>query len=352
MKPYNVLLAAARELKLFLTPSRQTCVELPAGAVPLWSEEFFTWCFAKFNFADFPAPITYNRVLRQLDDDAKAQPRQTIQPSNLRTAATRNGYHIDFGSATVAITGKGWNVNDGFCLGLGGAGLDSGASVGPTFHRPATNHPLPLPTTSKGSLLDHLREAFAIEEEPAGKLGQWLELALRPDQPCPTLVLTGELRDEAAEAIRNLIDPSACALFPFPASRNQSAFTALYNRVLAFPLYGNMSEFKRSILKSLAKGTFAARLRQADHKQAALTEFLGRPVILAAGQAPAICANQITIEIKKCAQLPRQEVLTALFTRIARSLHDEKPGPERISFQARILTPQQLAGAQADAPIP
>ena len=63
----------------------------PAGAVPLWGEEFFTWCFTKFNFTNFPARITYDRVLRQLDEDAKAQPRQTIQPSNLRTAPTKKG---------------------------------------------------------------------------------------------------------------------------------------------------------------------------------------------------------------------------------------------------------------------
>ena len=110
-KPYNTLLAITRELKLWLTPARQTYVQLPAthlpaSAVPLWSEEFFTWCFAKFNFENFPAPITYNRVLRQLDEDACAQPRETVQPSNLRSTAVKGGYHIDLGGPVIHLTGK------------------------------------------------------------------------------------------------------------------------------------------------------------------------------------------------------------------------------------------------------
>ena len=34
MKPYNALLAPARELKLFLTPARQTCVQIPPARYP------------------------------------------------------------------------------------------------------------------------------------------------------------------------------------------------------------------------------------------------------------------------------------------------------------------------------
>ena len=348
-KPYNTLLAIARELKFWLTPSRQTYVQLPAShlpanAVPLWSEEFFTWCFAKFNFENFPAPITYNRVLRQIDEDARAQPRETVQPSNLRSTAVKGGYHIDLGGPVIHLTGKNWTIEGG--CDRGGCGLE------PAFLRPATNHPLPTPTTSNKELLNYLRDAFAIAEKPAAALGQWLELALRPDTQCPTLVLTGELRDEAAEAIRNLIDPSNCAMFPFPLSRNQAGWMAVYNRVLAFPLYGKISEFKRSILKSLANGSFAIRLRQSDKKLPPLTEFLSRPVILTADQAPEICHNQITIEIKKSAPLPRQEVLAALFTQMAQSLRDEKPSPARNTFEAPPSHATQLIPALADAPVP
>ncbi len=346
-KPYNTLLAIACELKLWLTPSRQTYVQLPAthlpaSAVPLWSEEFFTWCFAQFNFENFPSPITYNRALRQLDEDARAQPRHTVQPANLRSTAVKGGYHIDLGGPAVHLSGKQWTIEAGW-------GLEP---ANPAFLRPATNHPLPTPTSSNKKLPDHLRDAFAIAEEPATALGQWLELALRPDQPCPTLVLTGELRDEAAEAIRNLIDPSNCAMFPFPLSRNQAGWIAVYNRVLAFPIYGKLSEFKRSVLKSLANGSFAVRLRQSDKKLPPLTEFFSRPVILTADQAPEISHNQITIEIKRCTPLLRQEVLAALLTQMVQTLREEKASPARIAFQISPSVETQLIPALADAPIP
>ena len=127
---------------------------------------------------------------------------------------------------------------------------------------------------------------------------------------------------------------------------------AVYNRVLAFPLYGKISEFKRTILKSLANGSFAIRLRQADRKLPPLTEFLSRPVIITAERAPEICHNQITIEINKCAPLPRQEVLAALFTQMTRTLREEKQSPERIGFQAPQLSATQPAPTPADAPFP
>lgn len=331
----------SRQLKLFLTPTRQTYVQLPVGAVPLWSEEFRDWCFAQFNFTDFLASITYNRVLRQLDEDAKAQPRETVQPSNLRSTRAKDGYYIDLSDSVIHLTGKQWTK-------LQPAPDQNRAA----FLRPVTSHPLPHPTDSNKELRDYLRDAFAIEEESAGKLGQWLELALRPDQPCPTLVLTGELRDDAAEAIRNLIDPSACAMMPFPASRSGVGWMAQYHRVLAFPLFGKPSEFKRTILRSLANGTFATRLRQSDNKLPKLHDLLSRPVILTAEQAPTISSNQITVEIKKCGPLPRQEVLAALFTQMARSLHDENVSPSRITFEAPPSPAMQFATVKADAPIP
>ena len=346
-KPYNTLLAIAGELKLWLTPSRQTYVQLPAThlpatAVPLWSEEFFTWCFAKVNFQNFPSAITYNRALRQLDQNARCQPRQTIHPSNLRSTKAKVGYYIDLGGPVIHLTGKQWTIEDG-------CGLES---AHPAFLRPATKHMLPTPIASNKKLTDHLRDAFSIAKEPASALGQWLELALRPDQPCPTLVLTGEFRDQAAEAIRNLIDPSNCAMFPFPLNRNQMGWMAVHNRVLAFPLNGKLSEFKRSLLKSLANGRFASRLRQSDKKLSPLTEFFSRPVILTAEQAPEISPNQINIEITSCTPLPGQEVLAALLTQMVQTLREEKPSPPGIAFQFSQEFETQLIPALADAPIP
>ena len=341
LKPYNTLLTIARQVKLFITPARQTFAELPQGAVPVWSEDFFGWCLNKFQNEPFPAPITYNRVLRQLDEDAKAQSRNTVRPANLRTAFTNGGYTIDLGGPVVHITGKQWKILP----------PDTDENRNVVFMRPIPSRPLPAPTHSEKKLKDHLSEAFAINEESASKLGQWLELALRPGQPCPTLVLTGELRDEAAEAIRQLIDPCSCPLFPFPGSRGEATWMALYNRVLAFPLYGTMSEFKRNLLRAFANGSFAARLRQADRKLAALTDFLKRPIILTAESAPEICHNQIAIEIKRCANLRQSEVLAALFDQMVESLHNENAVPGPIPYKECCYT-QHSTVAQPDAPIP
>ena len=348
---YTTLLAVAQQAKLWITPARQTYAQLPSGAVPLWSEEFFTWCYAKFNFQDFPAPITYNKVLRTLDETAQSQPREETQPANLRTAATKDGYHIDLGEATIHLTGKQWKITETSLL-----APDDNRGI--NFLRPTANRPLPHPTQSDTELDVHLRTAFGLkaaspkEDDPAKALGQWLELALRPDTHCPPLILTGELRDEAAEAIRQLIDPVTCPLLPFPTGRNEAGWMALYNRVLPFQILGTITEFKRNIITELTRGLFNARLRQTDRKGPKRYQQLGRPVILTVDQAPEICPNQIVIEINKCGPLPQQEVLAALFNQMVRSLRDEpKPWPISIEVHAAPAL-NSFVRLQADAPIP
>ncbi len=353
---FNTLLAVAQQAKLWITPARQTYAQLPGlnqkmVAVPLWSEDFFTWCIAKFNFQNFPAPITYNTVLRTLDETAQSQPREAVESTNLRTAATKEGYEIDLGEATVHITGKQWTVK---------AQPTPDDNPGSRFFRPAANHPLPHPTESQKELHDYLRAAFGLPApdqkgicpDPAKALGQWLELALRPDTNCPPLILTGELRDEAAEAIRQLIDPAHCAMLPFPVNRNEAGSMALYNRVLAFQVFGTITDFKRNIITELSRGLFQARLRQTDHKGPVLYQQLGRPVIIPAEHAPEICRNQITIEIRKCDPLPQQEVLAALFDQMVRSLRDEpKPQPISTPVDAAVVL-QPFAQLEASAPFP
>ena len=345
---YNSLLAVAEQVKLFITPSRQTFAELPCGAVPLWSEDFFTWCITKFSFQNFPASITYNKVLRTLDENAQAQPREAIQPANLRTATTKGGYQIDLGAQSVEVTGKHWKIAS-----------PAADAIAGSFLRPIASRALPLPTHSDTPLPDHLRTAFGLPAPdenraicPAKALGQWLELALRPDTECPPLILTGELRDEAAEAIRNLIDPASCAMLPFPTGRNEAAWMALYNRVLAFPIYGKITEFKRKLVKELSRGLFNARIRQTDHKDPRRFEQLGRPVILTMDKAADICLNQIVIEINQCNPLPQQEVLAALFNQMVRSLRNEpKPQHELMEAEAANMG-QPLAILHADPPGP
>ena len=352
---YNTLLAVAQQLKLWTTPSRQTYAELPGVnqkivAVPLWSEEFFTWCYARFNFQNFPAPITYNKVLRTLDESAQSQPRETIQPANPRTATTADGYQIDLGGATIQLTGKQWTIlapDD-----------HRGFRFQRLFQRPAASRPLPSTTHSGKDLPSHLRAAFGLDAtnspqvDPAKALSQWLELALGPDMNCPPLILTGEFRDEAAEAIRQLIDPASCAMLPFPTSRNEAGWMAIYNRVLAFQILGTITEFKQTIMRELAQGLLNARLRQSDHKGPKRYQQLGRPVIITAEEAPEIRGNQIVIEIKRCEQLPQQEVLAALFNQMVRSLRDEPKSKPEPKFVESAVLHQTCITLEADVPGP
>ena len=344
---YNALLAVASQVKLWITPTRQSYAQIPAGAVPVWSEEFFTWCYAKLNFQNFPAPITYNKVLRALDEMAAAQPRENVQPVNLRSAATRHGeYEIDLGGMVVHLTGKQWAIKEN--------NFD-----GPSrFLRPFSSRQLPHPTQSQKTLPEHLRAAFGFNEPEANKedqakaLGQWLELALRPDANCPPLILTGEFRDEAAEALRQLIDPATCAMLPFPLSRGEAGRMALCNRVLAFQVFGKISTFKRKVVKDLSQGIFNVRLRQNDHKGPLRYQQLSRPVILTTGVAPEICGNQIVIEVKKCGQFQQQELLAALFNQMVHSLREEHK-PDRLEPTERTpFAPDPLVSPQTDPPIP
>lgn len=356
---YNSLLAIADKVKLWITPSRQTFVEIPClnqapspepqtTTVPLWSEDFFTYCITKFGFDTFPATITYNKVLRTLDETAQAQPREFSSESNLRAATTKHGYEIDLGHQIVEITGKQWKITD------------DGDPSHARFHRPIANRTLPVPTKSEKPLAEHLRAAFGLTEtkspqdDPALALAQWLELALRPGTQCPPLILTGELSDQAASAIRQLIDPASCNQLPFPVSRREAGWMALYNRVLAFQLIGSLTEFKRTMIKELSQGLFNVRLRQTDHKGPKRFQQLGRPVIIALNQTavPQICGNQIHIEIHKCDPLPQHEALAALFNQMVRSLRDEpqtQPEPAQTPILVSVLS---FANAQATAPFP
>ena len=71
---YNTLLGIARQAKVWLTPAHQSYAQIPTGSVPLWSEEFRDWILQKLNFQTGFTSIIYNRVLRQLDQEAKSAP--------------------------------------------------------------------------------------------------------------------------------------------------------------------------------------------------------------------------------------------------------------------------------------
>jgi hypothetical protein len=329
-KPYDQYLAIARQAPLFLTPARQPFVNLPTGAVPLYSEDFRGWFSTQLLSEDlsFPSPITCCRILRQLDEDAHKLPYRTTQPANLRVESTPGGYRIDLHDAEpIHVSGKQWLPQ---------------FSADTSFFRPETNHNLTTPTESTQSLPEHLQQAFGLDETNAVNLSQWLQQAMRPDQICPLLVITGDYRDEATRAVRELIDPSTCAILPLPVTQNQMGEMAIYNRVLAFSIFGShLSPTKSSALRSISQGT-GVRLRHSNPQRGKLREQLHRPVILSAEVAPTLCHNQIHIEINQCQPLHEPECLAALLDELVKTIRNEHTAPESIPFLAQTQTFLQI----------
>ena len=314
--PFSTLLEIAGQVPLFLTPARQPFAKLPTGAVPLFSLEFHDWIYATLRAAGHSPHIaltTFGRLLRSLDADLRAQPHPATEPANLRVATSPSGqYNVDLGPAgtVIKITGKQWTrTND----------------PNPAFLRPIASQPILEPAaTSNTSLNQHLNKAFALDEDSATKLNHWLQMALRPDQPCPLLILTGPFRDEAAAAIRHLIDPTACPLLPMPASQKQMGEMAFYNSVLAFSICNQITDSRCNMIRGASQGN-GFRLPQACTQRPPQTGTLRRPVILSAGKAPQICRDQVVIEINSCLHLPEPEVLAALFNELVSTLRNEKP---------------------------
>ncbi len=286
----------------------------------------------------FPSPVTSCRILRQLDEDAHNLPHCEVHPAHLRIETTPRGYFIDLrkGADPIHLTGKNWQQEP---------------NPSPAFFRPETNHTLTTPTHSNRPLNTRLIQAFDISEENATQLAQWLQLAMRPDQPCPLLVITGASRDEATRAIRELIDPGTCAILPLPVTQNQMGEMALFNRVLAFSMDKHLSPTKRSAVRSISQGT-GVRLRQANPHRPRISETLRRPVILSAEVAPALCRNQINIEINQTNEFTASEVLAALLDELVLTLRRESNVHLELSPSSTITLNTFMAAAYADAPIP
>ena len=339
--PFSTLLEIAGQAPLFLTPARQPFAKLPTGAVPLFSLEFHDWLYATLRTTGLSPHIaltTFGRLLRSLDADLRAQPNPAIEPANLRVATSPSGqYNVDLGPSgdVIKITGKQWT-----------------RTSDPTpdaFLRPIASQPILEPAASNTSLNQYLGKSFTLDEESATKLNHWLQMALRPDHPCPLLILTGEFRDEAAAAIRHLIDPTACPVLPMPASQKQMGEMAFYNSVLAFSIFNEITDARCNMIRGASQGN-GFRLPQACSQRPPQTGTLRRPVILSAGKAPQICRNQIVIEINSCLDLPEAEVLAALFNALVVTLRNEKPEEQWMPHS--IASPIHQPAAHFSASVP
>ena len=126
---------------------------------------------------------------------------------------------------------------------------------------------------------------------------------------------------------------------------------ALFNRVLAFSMDKHLSPTKRSAVRSISEGT-GVRLRQANPRRPRISETLRRPVILSAEVAPALCRNQINIEINQANELAASEVLAALLDELVLTLRRENSTCLELPPSSTIALSTFIAAAYADSPIP
>ena len=281
----------AHRAKLFMTPDHQTCATLPNGtAVPLYSEDFFTWLFEVFDHEQMPSPSSaqFSYVQRQLDSEAYTT--RNFQKAHLRIAQTgQAAFEIDldnFTHPTINLNYHEWTL--------------TAAPAESNFIRPTQNHPLPIPAPSPIDLPTTLAKDFALTPETAMQLAEWLALAMLPNQQPPILVITGKKRDEAARKLRNLLDPVVHPLLEIPYTNRELGQLALTNNVLAFSVFKYIAPGKIEALNKLQSGMLV-KLKEVNKRRSQVWNTVSRPIIISAGEPIQISANQINIEINEAA---------------------------------------------------
>ncbi len=330
---------AAERIQPFLSLDNQSHAILPSGAAtPIYSEDFFVFLnqLADNNQTEIANTSSLNFVLRKLDAQAHSSGR--IQPVPLRTfqpdpQTLLLDLHDNFDA--VELTRKSWKIT---------SNLDT------QFLRPSLNLPLPAPEQPLNDLPTYLAAIFQIASEPARQLADWLAVALLPDGRPPILLITGEARDEAAAKLRKIIDPIPQPLFPLPHNANQMGQLALTNRILAFALYGNLTECKQRTLNTLSQG-MTVKLKEVNKRHAARFTKVARPIIVAAETNVQISRHQITVEINYAGQGDHPQILGALLNHAAQTLNRAHQPAIETAWNTRLPS-SPVVTIQSDTPGP
>ena len=326
----------AHRAKLFLTPDHQTHVTLPNGtAVPLYSEDFFTWYLEVFDHEHIPNPSSAQFSFVQRTLDAEAISTRNFQKAYLRVAKTgQAAYEIDlhnFDTPTINLNFHDWQL--------------TAAAPESNFLRPLLNHPLPIPELSQSDLPTRLSKDFALNQEAATQLSEWLALAMLPDQQPPILVITGTKRDQAARKLRNLLDPVVHPLLEIPYTNRELGQLALTNNVLAFSIFKYIAPSKIEALNKLQNGMLV-KLKEVNKRRGAIWSTVARPIIISAGEAVTISPNQINMEINEAgAEDDPSQLFGALLSMMVKVLNQihSKPVFDRISHAPKPPSPPNIA---------
>ena len=328
----------------FQSPDRQPHALLPnAAAVPLFSEDYFTWFLEQTDKQQIPNPSAaqFSYLLRQID--AEAWSRKDIRPVSLRTADCGQGRYLvnlqTIEQETIEISASGWRT----------AEIPS-----EHFRQPALSKPYPLPVFTRQDLSGHLRKMFSIDEHQSGALSRWLAQAMLPGVPPPVLVITGEARLQAISKLRNLIDPVVHPIHPMPHHGQGFGQLALTNKVLAFDVGSRVSKAKRETINHLNSGV-EVRLKEASKRRDPLSTTISRAIILAAEKAIEVNPNQLTIEINQADAADAAELFSALLTMVVSFLRQIRTTHTYAIEAARpllLLPPPAQSYEFGDVPAP
>lgn len=267
------LIKLASNLKLFHNPDMKAYAIVPIkNHEECWlldSSKFENWLLGNFyNKYKTAASLTaHQNALSVLTCMALYDEQE--DSTYVRVAGNNSKIWIDLGDAdwrAVEVTATGWKL----------------LSKHPVrFVHSATMRPLPVP--AHGGDINELRDFLNLaNDRDWALLLAWLAAALKPDGPCPLLVITGEhgsSKSTLCNVLRELVDPHEPALRSLPTKERDLMISAEQSWLLA---YDNLSKITPSMSDALCRlttgGGFATRMLYKNREEEVFN--CKRPIIL------------------------------------------------------------------------
>lgn len=225
--PISQLLTLLPQLEIFRAPSATPHARIPQGparpwSLPIGAPEFGDWLLltAQKELTLFPSVSQIRQALRSLAATANFGNHPT-RPTPLRFLKTEAALSIDLGDRAniITINAAGWSITQ---------------DLQTAWLSPRTQLPLPTPEATETSLAAMLANALDLNRADSAKLSHWIANACSPSLfPQQPLVLTGPARHQAAQLLRDLIDPSATPFQKAARSHIKSETEGLH--LLVFP---------------------------------------------------------------------------------------------------------------------
>ena len=288
--PIAQLLTLLPQLEIFRATSATPHARIPQSparpwSLPIGAPEFGDWLLttAQKELNLFPSVSQIRQALRSLAATANFGNHPT-RPTPLRFLKTETALSIDLGDRTniITINPTGWTITP---------------DLQTAWLSPRTQLPLPTPEATEISLAVMLANALDLNRADSAKLSTWITNACTPSIfPQQPLVLTGPARHQAAQLLRDLIDPSATPFQKASRSHIKSETEGLH--LLVFPEVTRLTD----------------RLRR-----------LTQPVIYTNEVPIKKAENPLTIQIGECQGPLISQLLGALCNCISQQLANLQP---------------------------